>query len=246
MLGHTTEIKNAIDVGTMVIHREVVKKAKGQLGFDSLRERTLKKRLPKPSHIRFSDAWDDPGELHSPEAQNYAMRDNWVPIDLYKAYKNLPELTVQMSQEAMKVRDVVDIIPSDGTAVVPIAKAVIKQIERKAITFGMDLTKPRSLVKVIAMYDAQVINRPFPYQCSHNTSVVGVQHVDGGGAVDQRGDSYVQMSLEGKVIRQCTLFPFCLHDVSVCKGVSRRSCLFLMDMELEPPWRGAEVDAVST
>ena len=116
MLGKTTVIKNAIDIGTMAIHRGVVKRAKGESGLDSLCERTLKKRLPKPSHIGFSDAWDNRGELHS-EAQNYAIRDAWVLIHLYKAYKDLPDLTVRMSPEAVKVNVVVNIMPSIGTAV---------------------------------------------------------------------------------------------------------------------------------
>ena len=58
--------------------------------------------------------------------------------------------------------------------------------------------------------------------------------------VGPRDDSYVQMTLEGKATRQCALFPVCLHDVSICKGVLQRSCLFFMDKE---PRSRAEVDA---
>ena len=117
------------------------------MGLDSLCERTLKKRLPKPSHVHFSDAWDDRGKLHS-DAQNYAMQDAWVPIDLYRAYKNLPDLTVQMSQEAVKASDAVDIRPSGGTALKSIAKAVIKQIEGNAVAFGMDLSLGREQMPI--------------------------------------------------------------------------------------------------
>ena len=55
------------------------------------------------------------------------MRDAWVPIDLYKAYKDLPDLTVRMSPEAMKMSVAVDIMPSGGTAVKEIAKAKVKR-----------------------------------------------------------------------------------------------------------------------
>ena len=58
--------------------------------------------------------------------------------------------------------------------------------------------------------------------------------------VDPRDDINVQLTLEGKATWQYALFPFCLHDISICKGVLRRSCLFFMDKE--PPSR-AEVDA---
>ena len=68
-----------------------------------------------------------------------------------------------------------------------------------------------------------------------DASMESVEDGDDGGVVDPRGDSYVQMTLEGKATRQCALFPFCLHDVSICKGVMRRSCLFFMDKE--PPSR---------
>ena len=64
MLENPTSIANVIDVGTMAIHRGVVKRLKGQSCLDSLCETTLKKRLPKPNNIRFSDVWDDRGELN--------------------------------------------------------------------------------------------------------------------------------------------------------------------------------------
>ena len=45
---------------------------------------------------------------------------------------------------------------------------------------------------------------------------------------------------EGKATQQSALFPFCLHAVTICEGVMRRSRLFFMDKE--PPSR-AEVAA---
>jgi len=51
----------------------------------------------------------------------------------------------------------------------------------------------------------------------------------------------VEMTLEGKTTRrQRALFPFCLHDVSICNGILRASCLFFKGKE--PP-STAEVSA---
>ena len=86
------------------------------------------------------------------------MRDAWVPIDLYKAYKDLPDLTVRMSPEAVRVSVAVDIMPSGVAQLLKrLPRQKSSEIEGKAIAFGIDLTKLRSLVKVVAVDDAQAI-----------------------------------------------------------------------------------------
>jgi hypothetical protein len=108
-------------------------------------------------------------------------------------------------------------------------EVAVKNADVDKLLEGMEFT-PRAASAPEPATLRPIIERPTAND--DEASMEGVKHGDGG--VDgPRGDSYVQMTIEGKATRHCALFPFCLHDVSICGGVKRTTCLFFEHKE--PP-----------
>jgi hypothetical protein len=127
----------------MAVHRGVVEKKKNNTGLSNLTTVTLARALPKPKNIRFSQIWEGSRNLPIP-AVEYAVCDAEAGLQLYLAYRSLPDLTARLKSDKMQCHKLVDIMPSASIAKKPIAQGIICQIDGKIFAFEMRLSQQRS------------------------------------------------------------------------------------------------------
>ena len=72
-----------------------------------------------------------------------------APLLLYKKYKILPDLTMRLSRSVMPpLMSIVDIMPECGSATVPIAQGIVKQVGGPWVTNGIRTSTKHVLVQV--------------------------------------------------------------------------------------------------
>lgn len=81
--------------------------------------------LRKPQNVRVGTVWDSRGTL-SQEAQKYSQLDTEAPLHLHSIYSGIPDMTLRATLEELPVGTIVDIMPSQGSSIDPIAQGFVK------------------------------------------------------------------------------------------------------------------------
>lgn len=149
------------DVSLMALNRGVTTRGRDQTSLQALC-RGQKIHLPKPKHVRVGSTFASVNGILAPEALRYCQLDVEAPLILHGLYSGLPNLTTRLSGVELSVGWHVDIMPSLGSSVNPIAQGVVKQLGGSVWQAnGVKLRKDQVLVEVSQVYDGKgVIHYP--------------------------------------------------------------------------------------
>lgn len=152
--------KKMDDVSLMSINRGLTIRGRGNNTLQALC-RSQGMFLRKPANVRVGTVWDSKGTL-SQEAQKYSQLDTEAPLILHSLYSGIPDMTLRATLEELPVDTVVDIMPSLGSSIHPIAQGFVKQTAGSMWCGNkIKIGKGQVLVQVTKVYNGRgVIHYP--------------------------------------------------------------------------------------
>ena len=144
------------DLGWWCIYRGLLEHTKGGHTLDTASKVILKKTVPKMVHLRRSNVWTRSRKLGE-DAKLYLARDVEGGIQIFNRTKDLPDLSIRLRRQDLRVGMEVDILPTRKTGLSPIAKGVVCQFAERnsqasSTCTGIPLTGNRVLVEITRVF----------------------------------------------------------------------------------------------